>query len=249
MRPVAPRERAGRVLALDTSTEEAVVALGDAHGTPLAEERWRAGHLHGERLLGSIERVLDAAATTLEGLGAIAVGLGPGSFTGLRVGLAAAKGLAFGLGIPVVGIATPLALGAADIGAPSAEGDASAEGELIVVLLPAGPNGRYRALVERGVGHAVRLAEPPAFEPREQDTAIPPGARTLALDLPGAPAAALTAGERARSRLGEALLRLGTERLASAGPDDLAELVPIYVTLPRGAAATAGSIAWSHDRR
>ncbi len=245
MRPVAPSAGAGQVLALDTSTAEAVVALGDARGTPIAEERWWAGHLHGERLLGSIERVLDAAGTTLDRLGAIVVGLGPGSFTGLRVGLAAAKGLAFGLGIPVVGVATPLALGAADAG----QADEGGAGQLIVILLPAGPNGRYRALVERDAGHAVRLAGPPAFEPAEADAAIPPGARTLALDLPGAPAAARTAGERARSRLGDALLRLGTERLASAGPDDMAELVPIYVTLPRGAAATGGSIAWSRDRR
>jgi len=242
---VAPRAGAGRVLALDTSTEEAVVAVGDGNGTSIAEERWQAGHLHGERLLGSVERVLDAAGTTLDRLTAIVVGLGPGSFTGLRVGLAAAKGLAFGLGIPVVGIATPLALGAAAVG----EEDGGAGSALTVVLLPAGPNGRYRTLVERDAREVVRLAGPPAFEPAETDRAIPPGARALALDLPEAPAAARAAGERARRRLGEALLRLGTERLASAGPDDLAVLVPVYVTLPRGAVATGGTIAWSRDPR
>ena len=233
------------MLAFDTSTGEAVVALGAADGTSIAHEHWPAGHLHGERLLVSVERVLRAAGTTLQGLAAIVVGLGPGSFTGLRVGLAAAKGLAFGLGIPVVGIATPLALVAAD----AVAGVDGARSRLTVVFLPAGPNGRYRTIVRCGRGGAVRLAGRPALMTAETEPAIPPGARMLALDLPTAPRDARAAGERARRGLGEALLRLGADRLAAEGADDLAELVPMYATLPRGAAATGGTIAWSPGRR
>ena len=233
------------MLAFDTSTEEAVVAMGTADGASIAQERWPAGHLHGERLLASVERVLRTADATLQGLSAIVVGLGPGSFTGVRVGVAAAKGLAFGLGLPVVGIATPVALAAAD---PTAVEEKTGS-QLIVVLLPAGPNGRYRTTLRRGRGGAVRLVGRPAYLALETDPAIPRGARTLAIDLPGALRDERAAGERARRGLGEALLRLGARRLASASADDLAELVPLYATLPRGAAATRGTIAWSPDRR
>src|SRR3990170_2061433 len=223
MKPGAPRPPAGRMLAFDTSTGEAVVALGAADGTSVAQEYWPAGHLHGERLLVSVERGLLAAGATPQGLAAIA----------------------FGLGIPVVGIATPLALVAAD----AVAGEDGARSRLTVVFLPAGPNGRYRTIVRCGRGGAVRLAGRPVLMTAETDPAIPQGARMLALDLPTAPGDARVAGERARRGLGEALLRLGAGRLAAEGADDLAELVPMYATLPRGAAATGGTIAWSPGRR
>ena len=54
---------------------------------------------------------------------------------------------------------------------------------------------------------------------------------------------------RAHLGLGEALLRLGAERLAAGDADDLAELVPEYVTLPRGVREQAGAMAWSRDHR
>ena len=244
MTRVAPGAVVSRVLAFDTSTEEAAVALGSADGAAIAHDRWPTGHLHGERLLASIEETLRMAGTTLEGLTAIVVGLGPGSFTGLRVGLASAKGLAFGLGIPVVGIATPLALCAAVASA----GEEGGPSRLTVVLSPAGPNGRYRTVVRHGRGGALLLAAPPAYEPVEADPAIPAGARVIAVDLPAAPRHARVAGARARRALGAALLRLGAARLAAGGHDDLAELVPLYATLPRGAAATGGRIAWSLGR-
>ncbi|HYN70625.1 MAG TPA: hypothetical protein VEX41_10495, partial [Candidatus Eisenbacteria bacterium] len=75
----------------------------------------------------------------------------------------------------------------------------------------------------------------------------------VAVDLDGrAPEAALAAGRRAVEGLAGALLRLGAERLAKASTDDVARLVPEYVTLPRGvnqAHDPDGAMAWSSDRR
>lgn len=76
-------------------SSDGVVVAAHAHEEPNA---------HAERLLGLIERVLADAGTTRNGLDRIAVGVGPGSFTGLRVGIALAQGIALGLGRPLVGV-------------------------------------------------------------------------------------------------------------------------------------------------
>jgi tRNA threonylcarbamoyladenosine biosynthesis protein TsaB len=232
----------GLLLAVESATEEGVVALGRSDGELIAQDRWPAGHAHGERLLASIDKVLAEAGSALDDVGAIVVGIGPGSFTGLRVGLAVAKGLAFGLGLPIVGIETPVALAAALV-AVTGKADGST-----TVLQPAGPSGRYVTVVTRDGLGGHRLAGAPVFIGAGDDLPIPSDSLGLAVDLPDAPAEASEAGVRARDALGETLLRLGAARLASAQPDDLAELVPAYVTLPRGAIAGTGGITWSPGR-
>jgi tRNA threonylcarbamoyladenosine biosynthesis protein TsaB len=91
------------VLALDTSTTRAAIALALDDGTvldaPPADDR-----PHGRGLLPAIRDLLRTGGLGVAGLDAIAVGLGPGSYTGLRVGLTAAKTLAFALGRPLVGL-------------------------------------------------------------------------------------------------------------------------------------------------
>ena len=92
------------LLAIDTSTSQLTVALalGDHHfaGDPSPAD----GGRHGRQLLPVIAALLGAARITPRELDAVAVGLGPGSYTGLRVGLTAAKTLAFALGKPLIGI-------------------------------------------------------------------------------------------------------------------------------------------------
>jgi tRNA threonylcarbamoyladenosine biosynthesis protein TsaB len=234
----------GLLLAIESATEEGLVALGRSNGELLAQDRWRAGHAHGERLLASIEKVLAEAGSSLDDVGAIVLGIGPGSFTGLRVGLAVAKGLAFGLGVPIVGIETPVAFAAALAGLADREADGST-----VVLQPAGPSARYMTVVTRDQIAGHRLAGAPVFIGAGEELPIPSGALVQAVDLPDAPAEASAAGVRARDALGETLLRLGAARLGSGRTDDLAELVPAYVTLPRGAIAGTGGITWSPARR
>lgn len=94
-----------KVLAIDTSSMAGSVAV--CHGdTVLAESLVNVRSTHSERLLLQVEQVLDAANLSVEELDLLAVVHGPGSFTGLRVGLATAKGLATAAGIPVVGLST-----------------------------------------------------------------------------------------------------------------------------------------------
>ena len=69
-------------------------------------ERWRSASRHGENLFGYIESALAGAGVSREDLSLIGVSIGPGRFTSLRVGLGTAKGLALGLGLPIVGVSS-----------------------------------------------------------------------------------------------------------------------------------------------
>jgi tRNA threonylcarbamoyladenosine biosynthesis protein TsaB len=91
------------VLAFDTATDVVSVALG-RNGEPLAALQLHAGREHAERLVPAIAEVCAGAGVGLDRLAAIAVGIGPGRFTGLRVGVTTAKVMAQALAIPVVGI-------------------------------------------------------------------------------------------------------------------------------------------------
>jgi tRNA threonylcarbamoyl adenosine modification protein YeaZ len=217
------------LLAIDTSGTRALVALGGPDGTLIDERRWQAGYRHGEELLTRTDEMLKANGVALADLAGIVVGTGPGAFTGMRVGIATAKGLSCGLNVPIAGIATSDALiAAASVGA----------GKQAVLLLPAGPSDKV--VVAAGVATLVKGGEEPA---------LPDGSVFVAVDLPDrAPAEALALGAQAEEGLSAALLRLGAARLA-AGGDDVARLVPEYVSLPRGVVAAKGEVRWSHDRR
>ena len=218
----------GRLLAIDTATSRAVVAIAEADGALVAVEAWEAGHRHGEDLLPMVRALLTRTGTDLVALGAIVVGTGPGAFTGLRVGLATAKGLASALDLPIVGVSTAAALLAA------------ADPPAVALLLPAGPSDRV--LVRDG--EARLLTGSDAEE-------LPPDEDLIALDLAGrAPEPALARGRDALERLPATMLRLGALRLIAGETDDLARLVPEYVSLPRGVRAEArvGEVAWSRTR-
>ena len=214
------------VLVIDTATTRAVIALGDAHGRIRAEQSWIAGYRHGEELLPRIEALLAEGGTTLEAVSGIVVGTGPGAFTGLRVGIATAKGIAHARDVPIVGVGTALALLAA-------AGDGNR-----VVLQPAGPSDRV----------LTRGGEPPMLLPEGEAPELLPGETILAVDLEGrAPDEAVAAGEAALTGLGAALLTAGAARLAAGDTDDIATLVPEYVTLPRGVRAAVSESAISFE--
>jgi len=92
-------------LAVDTSTEIASLALS-CQGKVIAELTWRCAQRHTEELLPRLIDLLHRAGVNLPYINGIAVARGPGSFNGLRVAMSTAKGLAFSLGIPLVGIST-----------------------------------------------------------------------------------------------------------------------------------------------
>ena len=221
--------RRGWILALDTATSRVVVAAGAPDGSPIAVTTWEAGRTHGEQLLPAIGRLTGEANLRRSRIRAVVVGTGPGAFTGLRVGIATAKALAHELRVPIAGVSTAAALL-----------DASGAGPNGVLLLPAGPNDRT---VIRAGGAAELLPGGRAPELGEADLLV-------AVDLDGrAPADATERGARAREGFAKALLKLGARRLAEDGGDDLARLVPDYVSLPRGVTTERGEVAWSRDPR
>ncbi len=94
-----------RVLGIETSTSVCSVALVDA-ARVVAECTLDLGVHHSERLLPMVARLLEETGSELADLDGIAVGAGPGSFTGLRIGMGTAKGLCVGLGVPLVAVST-----------------------------------------------------------------------------------------------------------------------------------------------
>ena len=108
----------------------------------------------------------------------------------------------------------------------------------MALAVPAGP--QDRVVVD---GAAPRLV-PAGTDPDLGDATL------IAVDLERrAPADAVDRGAVALAGLGRALLRIGAARLAGGDADDLAGLVPEYVTLPRGVARATGEVTWSRDRR
>ena len=228
------------ILAIDTATSEIVVAVGEPDGTWIDGSDEPALHRHAERLLPVIEALTERHGLDRAALAGIVVGTGPGAFTGLRVGLGTAKTLAHELGCPIVGIPSAAALLVASVDEGALD---AAEAARAVVLLPAGARDRV-AVPADGTPVLIGSGVESAFE----------GLGTqVAVDLAGrAPEDAVRRGAAAVRGLGRAMLRMGALRLAAGAPDDVARLVPEYVTLPRSAGAGSdpeGGVAWSRDPR
>ncbi|MEY2334788.1 tRNA (adenosine(37)-N6)-threonylcarbamoyltransferase complex dimerization subunit type 1 TsaB [Acidithiobacillus ferrianus] len=100
-----------RLLAIDTATEACSVAVDTADGRVL-EEYVVAINAHSQLLLPMIQRVLDRVDCTLADVGAIACGVGPGGFTGVRIGVSTAQALAIARGLPVYPVSSLQALAA-----------------------------------------------------------------------------------------------------------------------------------------
>jgi tRNA threonylcarbamoyladenosine biosynthesis protein TsaB len=95
------------LLAIDTATRMAGLALYDEkHGSVLAEETWHSVNNHTVELMPRLVRLLEQQGVQPTGLAGVAVSLGPGSFTGLRIGLSVAKGLALAGAVQLSGIPT-----------------------------------------------------------------------------------------------------------------------------------------------
>jgi tRNA threonylcarbamoyladenosine biosynthesis protein TsaB len=219
------------LLAFDTSTHRSVVAVGEA--SPAGSSCRQVQHRHASHLLEQIDEALAAADATLGQVGGVAVGTGPGSFSGLRVGLATAKTIAYARSLPLVAVRSSDALRLAAVAAGAA-GDAA-------VVLPAGARDHYLALAG---------ADPVLVAPGGLMEAI--GERAvIAVDvepgLVGREAARL--GMAAVEGLPAALLSLAAARLHAGDWDDVAELTPAYVALPRGVRHAAEELGWSPDLR
>lgn len=95
------------LLAIDTATRVAGLALYDqASGWILGEETWTSARRHTVELMPRLVRLMENQGQSAEDLTGLVVSLGPGSFTGLRIGLGVAKGLALACKLPLVGVST-----------------------------------------------------------------------------------------------------------------------------------------------
>jgi tRNA threonylcarbamoyladenosine biosynthesis protein TsaB len=209
------------ILAFDGASTDLSIALAEDDGTTFAADAWTSAQRQSAELLPRVLETMKGSGRTLAGIRALAVGTGPGSFTGLRVAMALAKGLALALERPIVGV-------------PSLAAWLEQEPDAIAAVARAGAREAYvlarggdQPVIVESEALAHRLARRPIVAPRELATAFElAGART--------PAAA------------PAIARLAARRLAGdpAG-DDLRRLEPIYLRAPRGLAAQQeGEVRW-----
>jgi tRNA threonylcarbamoyladenosine biosynthesis protein TsaB len=232
-------------LALDTATRQPTLVLFDGAGRLGGVRQWTSQHRHGEELLAKLDELLGAAHAQQTDIDAVVVGVGPGSFTGLRIGLATAKTIAYSLNVPLVGVSTTEALALA---APEGDGR---EIEYAVTL-PAGATDRYIHRVSIAGGNVVRSDEPRLIVPGAAFEEACAGAFVVAVDLDGADDLgdeAIGRGGVAMRGLARALAVLGTKALDAGRSDDVERLVPAYVALPRGIAKAAAEMTWSPDLR
>ena len=138
------------ILALESSAKAASAALC-REGEMLAVSYQRSGLTHSRTLLPMVEDILRNTETPRETIDAVAVAHGPGSFTGVRIGVAAAKGLCWGLGKPAVGVSTLEAMAYLSLGA--------SEDAVLCPVMDARRSQLYNALFELRGGKPVRLCE------------------------------------------------------------------------------------------
>jgi tRNA threonylcarbamoyl adenosine modification protein YeaZ len=141
-----------RILAIDTALGQCAAAIVDtAQAEPLASEVLAMERGHAEALLPLLDRVVSRTEGGFSALDRVAVTIGPGSFTGLRVGISAARAVALAAGVPAVGVTTLSALMAPLI----EDGPA----RLTVAAIDA----RGGRVFAQGIGPSGRLVIPPAI--------------------------------------------------------------------------------------
>ena len=216
-------------LAIDTSTETASIALSES-GEIVSEFTWHSGQNHTVELMPNLVHLLRQAKVELHSVDGIIVAKGPGSFNGLRAGMGTAKGLAFSLGIPIVGIGTleveafPHALTTLPI-CPVFD---AGRGEVAAAIFQQ-KGDRWLRLVDEHITTVGELC------PRIEGRAIFCGRITAHIaqqieELMGERAVILQAASKLR-RAGF-LAELGWKRLAREDFDDLFALQPLYLRKP-----------------
>jgi len=216
-------------LAIDTSTDTASLAIVQ-DSEVLAELTWRCGQNHTTQLLPQLAHLLNQTKLSLQSTTGIIVAKGPGSFNGLRVGISTAKGLAFSLGIPIVGISSleVEAYQHAETGLPICPIFNAGRGEIATAIYQAKHN-EWRQLIAEHIttveslcsqittktifcGEFISFIVTQLRKQLKQKAVIPPPA----------------AGLRRASFLAE----LGLKRLKAGDYDNPATLQPLYLRRP-----------------
>lgn len=198
------------IIAIDGTSTDLSVALATPDGGTIGEDAWSSAQRQSSELLPRLLDLLDHEGRALGDATALATGTGPGSFTGLRVAMALAKGLALALGRPIVGV-------------PSLDAWLAAEPDAVAAMARAGAREAYIQL--RGEPEPMLADRDLLAERIGERPVVAPAELAGAFGLRGAiaPRAASTIARMAARRLGD----------EPAG-DDLARLEPRYLRAPRG---------------
>lgn len=214
------------ILAIDTSSAQGGIALYD--GQRLSLRSWPAERSHTTTVLSELHHLLDVERLGPRDLAAIAVAIGPGAFTGLRVGIGVAKGFHLASDVPLIGVSTleATALPFACCGQPIVAAIAAGRGRLVWAHYEPGDSGVAEIHPPRN-GTAADLAEELRFagaviiagELADDQVAI-----IASADCTAIPPRAL------RSRQPSAIAEIGWRRWRSGAVDDAATLEPTYLS-------------------
>ena len=237
--------RYATILGLDTTTRIATVGLL-RNGTRLAERSEDRPHGHVASLPALVDALFAEAGIGCGEVDAVAVAVGPGSFTGIRVGLGFAKGLAFAQRIPIVGVGTldALAEAAPDPAVPVATCLDARKGEVYLAFYAARDGSRER----RRIGDVLAL--PPAEAARRVASAFAESAGIVVGDGPSVYGSDFTSLERRGVRCvpfeeahpsGVAVAEIGARRLGSRAGESPEEVLAVYVRPSAAEARRAAS--------
>jgi tRNA threonylcarbamoyladenosine biosynthesis protein TsaB len=210
-----------RILGIETSTAAGSLALVE-DGRRIGEAEIDTRLNHSARLLPVLDELLRRAGWTVSDLGGVGVGVGPGSFTGIRVGLAAGQGLALGAAIPLVGVGSFPALVRS-----------RSVGEGIVVALLDGGRGRIYGARYRKSGSLFKELLPPRVIAAEELADLVQGGRIITPDglrlQSRLEAIGIRGWEEAYPRALEIAILAG-EELKTDPTDQLYTAEPIYLS-------------------
>jgi tRNA threonylcarbamoyl adenosine modification protein YeaZ len=210
------------IVAIDGASTDLSIAIAEPDGSPIADAAWSSAQRQSAELLPRLVDLVAANGRAIGDTSAVAVGLGPGSFTGLRVAMALAKGLAFALERQIVGV-------------PSLGAWLEAEPAAVAALSRAGAREAY--ILTRD-GGAPLIAERDRIEERLAEASVVAPAELA--DAFGLRRASMPRGAAVIARTAAARLAAG----ANAG-DDLARLEPLYLRAPRGIGdESVGEVRW-----
>jgi tRNA threonylcarbamoyladenosine biosynthesis protein TsaB len=214
-----------RMLALDAATERCSVAL--LCDGEIAIRSVESGKAHSEQILSMVRELLAEAQISLAHLDGVAASIGPGAFTGVRISVAVAQGLAFGAGLPVVPVNTLEALALQVIKTPL---------DRAIACLDARMGEVYWGWFAAEAATGVRAVSPPTVGPPQSVTpAVAQGARGIGRGFLAYPALEtqcdVVIDEDSRRALPHAreMARLGSVRLSAGAGLDAADLEPLYL--------------------
>jgi tRNA threonylcarbamoyladenosine biosynthesis protein TsaB len=222
----SPRPDDRAILSIDTSSGQGGVALYNGH--MLSTRSWPADRSHTTTLLTEIHHLLDRAETSVRELAAVAIAIGPGTFTGLRVGFGVAKGFHLASGVPLIGVPTlkASALAFASCGTPVVAIVGAGRGRIVWARFEASTAGLTQSRAPRNGTLGDLIAELSGSGPVIVTGEVNEDQTELidSIDGVSVPPAAL------RLRHPGAIAELAWRRWRAGDVDDASAIEPIYLS-------------------